>query len=77
MIKVVRKAIAKVLTVINEKRRDQARVDHKKKRTPLDLRYKKTRAFRKRLTKFETTRKTVRQQKRDSNFRPRKFALAA
>jgi large subunit ribosomal protein L35e len=73
----VRKAIAKVLTVINEKRRDQARADHKKKRTPADLRLKKTRAFRKRLTKFERTRKTVRQQKRDSNFRPRKFALAA
>jgi large subunit ribosomal protein L35e len=66
-----------VLTVINEKRRDQARVDHKKKRTPLDLRYKKTRAFRKRLTKHETTRKTLRQQKKENNFRLRKYALAA
>ena len=73
----MRKAIAKVLTVINEKRRDQARVDHKKGRTPSDLRYKKTRAFRKRLTKFETTRRTVKQQKKEANFRPRKFALAA
>ena len=63
--------------MINEKRRDQARVDHKKKRTPHDLRHRKTRSFRKRLTKFERTRKTVRQQKRESNFRPRKFALAA
>lgn len=77
MVQVVRKAIAKVLTVINEKRRDQAREDHKKKRTPLDLRYKKTRAFRRRLTKYEETRKTVRQQKRESNFRLRKYALAA
>nr|AFR90236.1 L35 ribosomal protein [Sterkiella nova] len=76
-IRIVRKAIAKVLTVINEKRRDQARVDHKKKRIPADLRHKKTRAFRKRLTKHETTRKTVRQQKRDNNFKLRKFALAA
>jgi large subunit ribosomal protein L35e len=66
-----------VLTVINEKRRDQARVDHKKKRTPADLRLKKTRAFRRRLTKFERTRKTVRQQKREANFRQRKYALAA
>ena len=73
----MRKAIAKVLTVINEKRRDKARDDHKKKRTPLDLRYKKTRAFRKRLTKHERTRKTVRQQKKENNFKLRKYALAA
>ena len=73
----MRKAIAKVLTVINEKRIQKSREDHKKKRTPLDLRMKKTRAFRKRLTKFESSRKTVRQQKKEDNFRPRKFALAA
>ena len=73
----VRKAIAKVLTVINEKRITKARDDHKKKRTPLDLRMKKTRAFRKRLTKFESTKRTLKQQKKDNNFRPRKFALAA
>jgi hypothetical protein len=73
----VRKAIAKVLTVISEKRITQAREDHKKKRTPYDLRYRKTRVFRKKLTKGETNRKTVRQQKRENNFRPRKFALPA
>lgn len=74
----VRKAIAKVLTVINEKRINKARDDTKKnKRTPFDLRQKKTRAFRKRLTKFELSRRTLRQQKRENNFRPRKFALAA
>jgi len=73
----VRKAIAKVLTVINEKRRDQSREDHKKKRTPYDLRYKKTRAFRKKMTKFERTRKTLKQQKKESNFKLRKYALAA
>jgi large subunit ribosomal protein L35e len=72
----VRKAIAKVLTVINEKRRDQARTDVKG-RTPYDLRYKKTRAFRRRLTKFELAQRTLRQQKKESNFRQRKFALAA
>ena len=66
-----------MLTVINEKRITKARDDHKKKRTPLDLRMKKTRAFRKRLTKFESTKKTLKQQKKDNNFRPRKFALAA
>lgn len=63
--------------MINEKRRNKARDDTKKTRTPLDLRYKKTRAFRKRLTKFELTRKSLRQQKKENNFRPRKFALAA
>jgi len=73
----VRKAIAKVLTVINEKRRNKARDDTKKKRTPLDLRYKKTRAFRKKLTKFELSRKSLRTQKKENNFRPIKFALAA
>jgi large subunit ribosomal protein L35e len=73
----VRKAIAKVLTVINEKRRDQARVDYKNKRTPADLRLKKTRAFRRRLTKDEESRRTLRQQKRQDNFRQRKYALAA
>ena len=72
----MRKAIAKVLTVINEKRRNKAR-DETKKRTPLDLRYKKTRAFRKRLTKDDLSRKTLRQQKKENNFRQRKFALAA
>jgi large subunit ribosomal protein L35e len=66
-----------VLTVINEKRRDEARVEHKNKRTPADLRHKKTRAFRRRLTKDETSRRTLRQQKKQDNFRQRKFALAA
>ena len=73
----MRKAIAKVLTVINEKRIDKARSDTKKGRTPYDLRYKKTRAFRRKLTKFELSLKTLRTQKKESNFRQRKFALAA
>ena len=73
----MRKAIAKVLTVINEKRRNKARDECKKKRTPLDLRYRKTRAYRKKLTTDDLSRKTLRQQKKENNFRPRKFALAA
>ncbi len=76
-IRVVRKAIAKVLTVINEKRRDAARDASKKKRTPFDLRVRKTRAFRRRLTKHERSVRTLRQQKREDNFPLRKFALAA
>ena len=73
----MRKAIAKVLTVINEKRINKARDDSKKGRTPYDLRHKKTRAFRRRLTKHERSLKTLRQQKKENNFRQRKFALAA
>merc|ERR1712242_535522 len=50
-IKQVRKNIAKVLTVLSEKRIDAARTEFKKKRyTPVDLRQKKNRAFRRRLT---------------------------
>ena len=64
--------------MINEKRRDQARSDFKKKKyTPLDLRVKKTRAYRKRLTKYERNLKTARGQKKANNFRPRKYAIAA
>ncbi len=67
-----------MLTVINEKRRDAARESFKKKKfQPYDLRQKKTRAYRKRLTRHELARQTPKQQKSSSNFRPRKFALAA
>ena len=74
----MRKAIAKVLTVINEKRIQSARDTTKKKKyTPLDLRMKKTRAFRRRLTKDEISRKLVKTIKKEGNFRMRKYAVAA
>lgn len=48
----VRKAIARVLTVIQSKTRENLRQFYKgKKHQPLDLRAKKTRAIRRRLTK--------------------------
>jgi large subunit ribosomal protein L35e len=48
----VRKSIARVLTVINQKARRGTREYYKdKKYLPLDLRPKKTRAIRRRLTK--------------------------
>lgn len=51
-IKGVRKGIARVLTVINAKTRASLREHYKgKKYLPLDLRPKKTRAIRRRLTK--------------------------
>ena len=67
-----------MLTVINEKRRNKAKEETKNRKfTPKDLRMKKTRAFRKKLTKFERTKKTIKQQKKENNFRPRKYALTA
>ena len=51
----VRKSIARVLTVMNQKQRQNLREFYKnKKYLPLDLRAKKTRAIRRRLTKVCT-----------------------
>merc|ERR1711937_1064222 len=77
-VRAVRKNIAKVLTVLNEKRRSEAKDSMKKARyTPYDLRLKKTRAFRRRMTRFEKTRQTSRQQKKADNNKLRKYAVAA
>mmetsp|Transcript_36461 Transcript_36461/g.46795 ORF Transcript_36461/g.46795 Transcript_36461/m.46795 type:complete len:140 (+) Transcript_36461:67-486(+) len=51
-IKVVRKSIARVLTVYNQKQKASLREKYGKgKYVPLDLRYKKTRAMRQQLSK--------------------------
>merc|ERR1711981_905267 len=64
-VRAVRKNIAKVLTVLNEKRRSAAKDAFKKKKyTPYDLRAKKTRAFRRKLSRHERTRQTARAQKK-------------
>ncbi|KAJ5985311.1 hypothetical protein N7499_008410 [Penicillium canescens] len=74
----VRKSIARVLTVINANQRAQLRLFYKnKKYLPLDLRPKLTREIRRRLTKHEATRTTVRQQKRATHFPQRKYAVKA
>ncbi|KAL5676283.1 hypothetical protein ACJX0J_012414, partial [Zea mays] len=53
-IKVVRTSIARVLTVISQKQKSALREAYKKKKLlPLDLRPKKTRAIRRRLTKHQ------------------------
>merc|ERR1712184_16230 len=76
-VRAVRKNIAKVLTVLNEKARAKARDGFKKKRyTPYDLRQKETRAFRRKMTRFERTRTTKRQQKKADNSKVRKYAVA-
>ncbi|KAF2691268.1 60S ribosomal protein-like protein L35 [Lentithecium fluviatile CBS 122367] len=74
----VRKGIARVLTVINANQRAQLRLFYKgKKYTPLDLRPKKTRAIRRRLTKHEASIVSEKQKKKQTHFPQRKYAVKA
>ena len=75
-IQVVRKAIAKSLTVLNEKRRSAAKDEWKKKKwTPKDLKYKGTKAHRLGLTKHQKSLQTVRAAKKAANFPLRKYSV--
>jgi len=77
-IKFVRKSIARVLTVVNQKKKMALRQFFKdKKYKPLDLRQKKTRAIRRRLKPSEANAKTLRTKKRLAHFPLRKYALLA
>ncbi|BGO91479.1 hypothetical protein NBRC10512_003140 [Rhodotorula toruloides] len=76
-ISVVRKSIARVLTVINAKTRQNLRELYKGKRLPLDMRAKKTRAIRRRLTRHERTQTTERQHKKQVHFPKRQFLVKA
>lgn len=72
----VRKAIARVLTVLSHNERASVRAACAgKQHLPRDLRAKKTRALRRKLTKFEATRETVRQHKKAIHNKPRNFAI--
>ena len=74
--KVVRKSIARVLTVISQTQRENLQKFYKtKKYKPLDLRVKRTRAQRRALTKNEASRKTLRQIKKETHFSVRKYAV--
>jgi len=75
-IREVRKVIARVLTVINQTQRHQLRLFYSgKKYKPLDLRPKKTRAIRRRLTAGEAGAKTERSKKRAAHWPQRKYAI--
>nr|ABW90366.1 putative ribosomal protein L35 [Sipunculus nudus] len=75
-IRVVRKAIARVLTVINQTQKENLRKFYKgKKYKPKDLRYKKTRAMRKALTPYELSLKTAKQMRKDRLYPMRKYAV--
>ena len=77
-IKVVRKQIARVLTVYNQNNRAALKKAYKGRNLkPLDLRQRKTRAMRRALTVTQATKKTLRQQKKDAYFPKRKYALRA
>ena len=72
----LRKSIARVLTVINSNQRQQLRLFYaKKKYLPLDLRPKKTRAMRRRLSRHEATLVTEKQKKKMTHFPQRKYAV--
>jgi large subunit ribosomal protein L35e len=77
-IKVVRKSIARVLTVVNQNQRSALKEAYaKKKYVPVDLRVKKTRAIRRRLTKHQAGAKTEKQAKKERAFPRRKYAVKA
>ena len=76
--KVIRRSIARVLTVYNQNERDHLRKAYRtRKYKPLDLRVKKTKAIRARLTSTQAQKKTLKQQKREAYFPIRKYALKA
>ncbi|KAK9144647.1 hypothetical protein Sjap_004550 [Stephania japonica] len=76
-IKVVRLSIAQVHTVTSQKQKAALREAYKKKKKflPLDLRPKKTRAIRRRLTNHQVSLKTEREKKREMYFPMRKYAI--
>merc|ERR1711912_139290 len=73
-IKIVRKSIARILTVYKQKQK--ARKEYKdKKYMPLDLRPKKTRAMRRALKVEQKIAKTPKLKTRMSNFPMRRYAV--
>ncbi|XP_006897844.1 PREDICTED: 60S ribosomal protein L35-like [Elephantulus edwardii] len=75
-IRVVRKSIARVLTVINQTQKENLRKYYKgKKYKPLDLRPKKTRAMSRSLNKHEENLKTKKQQRKERLYPLRKYAV--
>jgi len=77
-IKVIRKSIARVLTVYNQNERDALRKAYnRRKYIPLDLRAKRTHAIRLRLTPGQAARVSLKEKKKQAYFPLRKFALRA
>ena len=73
---VVRKSIARVLTVISQNTRAKTRNYLKnKKYLPKDLRAKRTRAIRQRLTTAQQNKQTLKAKKKRQNFPRRMYAV--
>merc|ERR1712062_480394 len=72
----VRKSVARVLTVINQKQKENLRRFYRgKTHKPKDLRLKKTPALRRALTPYELSIKSVKQQRKDRLYSVRKYAV--
>merc|ERR1712083_306913 len=77
-IHIVRKSIARVLTVMNQTQKENLRKFYRdKKYKPKDLRAKKTRAMRKALTKHEKSIKSAKSLRKARTYPMRKFAVKA
>merc|ERR1711966_189515 len=77
-IKVVRKSIARVLTVYNQTQRSKLQKAYRKRNyKPTDLRVKQTHALRNALTKHQKGLKTVKAAKKANYFPVRKYAIKA
>ena len=77
-IKTVRKAIAKVLTVMNQAQKLELQKFYRGKTIkPTDLKPRKTRALRRRLNKAEEGAKRVKQIRREQRTAGKKYALKA
>merc|ERR1712198_772105 len=77
-IRVVRKSIARVLTVTNQKQKAELRKFYKdKKKVPLDLRKKLTRAKRRALTRSERNIISRKENQKRRVWPARKFAVKA
>merc|ERR1712062_619356 len=77
-INVVRKDIAKVLTVINQTRKAELQKLYRGKNVkPVDLKPRKTRALRKRLNKHESSLKSLKTVRREQKTKLKNFALKA
>nr|GMD52829.1 60S ribosomal protein L35 [Ipomoea batatas] len=73
---VLSRSLDEVLTVISQTQKAALRNAYKnKKYLPLDLRPKKTRAIRRRLTKHQASLKTEREKKKEMYFPLRKYAI--
>merc|ERR1712170_288419 len=77
-IRIVRKSIARVLTVIHQTQKENLRKFYRsRKYKPKDLRPKKTRAIRRQLTSHEASLKTSKQKRRERVYPQRKYAIKA